>query len=112
MGPGDTKGLWLSGCSGVCGTLSVNSDLSGSVSVGVGPRAGWSAGVGVSSPSKGGFLTSGTCSLSLGPVGGCAQVGVQNATSGAPSAFSGGGMAMGAGGGCSAEVGVTWGELK
>ncbi|WP_373372461.1 RHS repeat-associated core domain-containing protein [Microbacterium foliorum] len=112
MRPGDTKGVWLSGCAGICATLSINSDLSGSASAGVGPRAGWSAGVGVSSPSKGGFFTGGTCSLSLGPVGGYAQMGVQNATPEAPSRFSGGGIALGAGGGCSADIGVSWEALE
>lgn len=50
-------------------TLAIDSDLSGSVSVGLGPRAGVSGGVGVSSQTNVAFFTSLTCSLSLGPVG-------------------------------------------
>ena len=91
MKPGDTKGIWISGCAGICGTLGMNSDLSGSFSLGLGPRAGWSGGVGVSSQSKVGFFTSGTCALSLGIVGGYVQSGVQNATPNEPRSFEGGG---------------------
>lgn len=111
MKPGDTKGIWLTGCAGVCGTLSINADLSGSFSLGLGPRAGWSGGVGVSSQSKVGFFTSGTCALSLGPVGGYIQSGVQNATPDEPRSFTGAGIAVGVGGGCSADLGVGWGGL-
>jgi RHS repeat-associated protein len=104
-----TIDVGVSACAGVCMNLSLGHDFSGRIGLGFGPEVGVAVSAGAGSESTGGFYLGGSCSASMGPVGGYVEGGIQER---GPLGYGGAGITWGAGLGCSADVGWGWDGMK
>ena len=92
-------------CAGVCFNASLGHDLSGSVGIGFGLKAGVSFTLGSSSETSRGLYVGGSCSASAGPAGIYVSGGIQQS---GPLTYGGAGFSAGMGAGCSADAGIGW----